>query len=152
MGLLLSIALAFFLDKIFGSRLIQGKYSLQKTFWIYGVLGSLAIIAISATYVSYVASGDQSSGAGWTIAAIRAVGAPIAVYAFVVFLGIWRSARNSPTLTKIIVRYFSLFYLSTAAACVLWSWLNLIILAAVYFLRKHLEAKKLNNSRNSEQT
>lgn len=139
MGILISIVLGLCLDRIFGSKLFQGKYSLKQTFWGFGVAGALLAFIAASAYVGFQASNDHSSGGGWTIMAVRAVGAPLSVFAFVVFVGIWRSARHSRFFIKLLIRYISLFYLSTSLALALFfSWFGLLIALGVLFLKRQL--------------
>lgn len=137
MGFLIAIILGLYLDRIFSSKLYRGQYSLKKTFLGFGVLGALMLLIISMIYVGHVASTDNSGKGGWTLMAVRAVAAPISVYAFVLFVAIWRAARTSNFFIKLLVRYISIFYLSTAVACgVLLANFSLIVAVIVFFLKR----------------
>lgn len=135
MGILLAAVIGIFLGKILSGRLASGGYTLPATFWGFGVFGSILVLAFSGGYVGYVLEGDQSRG-GWTIAAMRAVALPIGVYAFVVFLGIWRSAANSSAFLKILARYCSLFFISAAVAGAILGPINYAVMFLVYFVSK----------------
>jgi len=142
MGFVFAVILGLYLGKIFCSKLYAGRYSLKQTFWGFGVFGGSIVLILAGAYVAHVMQGDNSAQGGWTLAAVRAVGAPAAVYAFVVFVGIWRSASDSTLLIKILTRYCSLFLLSTAAGFVLFSWFNLLIALVVFMLKKNVGDKK----------
>lgn len=141
MGIVMAILVGLFGHKLLETKLFAGGYSLSQAFWGFGVIGGSIVLAVAMGYVAYVLNGDQSSGAGWTLAAIRGVAVPVGCYALVTFVGIWRSAANSETWVKIVARYFSVFFLSTAAACVMLGWFNLIIAGGVYLLKKRLQRK-----------
>lgn len=96
-------------QKAFQTKLFAGGYSLKQAFWGFGVVGGSVLLAIAGAYVGHVLQSDQSSGAGWTLSAIRGVSVPIALYALVTFVGIWRSAKQSVWWVKIVARYFSIF-------------------------------------------
>ena len=141
MGILLAAVIGVFLGKILSGRLASGSYTLAATFWGFGVFGSILVLAFSLVYVGYVFEGDQSRG-GWTIAAMRAVALPIGVYAFVVFLGIWRSAANSSALAKILARYISLFFFSTAIAGAILGPINYAVMFLAYLISKKFLARR----------
>lgn len=136
MGILLAILVGLFGQHALSTRLFKGGHSLGVAFWGYGVIGGLIVLGIAGGYVGYVLQGDQSSGAGWTLAAMRGVAVPVGLYALVTFIGVWRSAADSSFWVKIIARYFSIFLLSTAGACVMLGWFNMLIAAGVYWLKR----------------
>ncbi|MCY1299148.1 hypothetical protein D9M70_486650 [compost metagenome] len=104
-------------------------------------------LILAGLYVGHTAADDNSAKGGWTLMALRAIAAPIAIYAFVLFMGIWRSARNSSFLIKILVRYISLFYLSTAFACAVFlAQFGLALAAVVFFLKRRWIRKKQTSS------
>lgn len=142
MGIVLAILVGLFGHKLLKTNLFAGRYTVSQAFWGFGVIGGIIVLSIAGSYVSYVLSGDQSSGAGWTLAAIRGVAVPVGLYAFVTFVGIWRSAANCETWVKIVVRYFSVFFLSTAAACVMLGWFNFLIAGGVYWLMQRLQRNR----------
>lgn len=139
MGFVLAILVGLFGQRAFSTRLFAGRYSLAQSFWGFGVLGGLIVLGIAMGYVGYVLQGDQSSGGGWTLAAMRGVAVPVGLYALVAFVGIWRSSANSSFWMKIIARYFSIFFLSTAGACVMLGWFNMLIAAGVYWLKRRYQ-------------
>lgn len=139
MGIVLAILVGLFGHKLLKTKLFAGGYSLAQSFWGFGVIGGTIVLAIATSYVAHVLKNDQSSGAGWTLAAIRGVAVPVGLYALVAFVGIWRSAAHSETWVKIVARYFSVFFLSTAAACVMLGWFNLIIAGGVYWLKRRFQ-------------
>lgn len=96
-------------------------------------------MGIAMAYVGYVIQSDQSSGAGWTFSATRGATVPVALYAVVAFAGIWRSAANSSFWVRIIACYFSIFFLSTAAACMMQGWFDMLIAAGLYWLTRHYQ-------------
>lgn len=143
MGILIAVVLGLYLDRIFRSKLFRGEYSLKQTFWGFGVAGAFLALVVAGMYVGYEASNDNSGRGGWTIMAARAVGAPIAVFAFVLFVGIWRSARRSNFFIKLLVRYISIFYLSTSVGlAVFFSWFGLLIAVGVFFLKRRWLRKR----------
>ena len=142
MGIVLAILVGLFGHKLLKTNLFAGRYTVSQAFWGFGVIGGIIVLGIAISYVAYVLNGDQSSGAGWTLAAIRGVAVPVGFYAFVTFVGIWRSAANCVTWVKIVVRYFSVFFLSTAAACVLWGWFNFLIACGVYWLMQRWQRNR----------
>lgn len=142
MGILLAILVGWFGNKAFRTKLFAGGYSLKQAFWGFGVIGGSVLLGLAGAYVGHVLQSDQSSGAGWTLSAIRGVSVPIALYALVTFVGIWRSASQSVWWVKIVTRYFSIFFLSTAGACLMLGWFNFLIAAGVYWLKLHLQRKR----------
>lgn len=136
MGFVLAILVGLFGERAFRTRLFAGGYPLGVAFWGFGVFGGLIVLGIAGRYVAHVLQGDESSGAGWTLAALRGVAVPVALYALVTFVGVWRSAADSSFWVKIIARYFSIFLLSTAGACVMLGWFNMLVAAGVYWLKR----------------
>lgn len=142
MGIVLAILVGLFGQKLLKTKLFAGGYTVSQAFWGFGVAGGIIVLAIAGSYVAHVMNGDQSSGAGWTIAAIRGVSVPVGLYAFVTFVGIWRSAARCETWVKIVVRYFSVFFLSTAAGCVMWGWFNFLIAGGVYLIMQRWQRSR----------
>lgn len=142
MGIVLAILVGLFGHKSLKTKLFAGGYTVSQAFWGFGVIGGIIVLGIAGSYVAHVLSSDQSSGAGWTLAAIRGVTVPVGLYAFVTFVGIWRSAANSKTWVKIVVRYFSVFFLSTAAACVMLGWFNFLIAGGIYWLKQRWQRNR----------
>ncbi|WP_416422367.1 hypothetical protein RAM80_20985 [Pseudomonas sp. App30] len=142
MGFVLAILVGLFGHKLLQTKLFAGGYSLGQAFWGFGVLGGMVLLAVAGGYVAHVAHNDQSSGAGWTLAAIRGVATPVGLYAFVAFMGIWRSARHSDMWVKIVSRYFSVFFLSTAGACVMFGWFNMLIAGGVFLLKQRVQRNR----------
>lgn len=142
MSIILAILVGLFGYKLFKTKLFAGGYTVNQAFWGFGVGGGIIVLVVAGSYVAHVLEGDQSSGAGWTLAAIRGVAVPVGLYAFVTFVGIWRSATSCETWVKVVVRYLSIFFLSTAAGCVLWGWFNFLIAGGVYWLMQYWQQKR----------
>lgn len=139
MGILFAVLVGLFGHKAFNTKLYRGGYTLSQSFTGFGVVGGIIVLMVAGSYVWHVASGDESAKGGWTLAAIRGVAVPVGLYAFVTFVGIWRSAAGASLLVKLVSRYFSVFFLSTAGACVMVGWFNVAIAAVVYFLARRFK-------------
>jgi hypothetical protein len=143
MGIVLAILVGLFGHRSLKSKLFAGGYTVSQAFWGFGVIGGIIVLGLAGSYVAHVLSGDESSGAGWTLSAIRGVAVPVGLYAFVTFVGIWRSATRCTIWVKVVVRYFSVFFLSTAAACVMWGWFNFLIAGGVYWLMQRWQRNRV---------
>ena len=139
MGFLFAALVGIFGYKAFNTKLFRGEYSLAQAFFGFGVFGGVLVLSLAASYFGYVLSGDETQGGA--LIAIRSVAVPVGLYAFVTFLGIWRSAKPATWGIKIVSRYFSTFFLGTAAGCILAAWFNILIALGIYWALRHFQQK-----------
>ena len=97
-------------SKRFIKQLIDGDFSLAKTYWFYGVLGS---ILINLLLIFPIISGSLSL--------IVIAGLISIAYALIVLTGIWNSATKHPgskfwaVLAKIIVIFNGVYFFASIA-------------------------------------
>lgn len=135
MGFLIAALIGLFGQKALSTKLYRGEYSLAQSY-AFGLIGGVIVLAVAGSYVAYVAAGDNSGKSGWTFATLRGMAVPVGLFAFVSFVGIWRAASSSGFGVKLMARYFSVFFLSTAGACLMLGWLNVMIALAVYWISR----------------
>ena len=134
MGFILAEVLGLFTQPLLSSRLARGELGLKKTFWLYGVLIGGGIYVLGYWLFARTLAdpyGDIESGLkqGIFIAGF---------YSIFVFLGIWRAAKSQPLIQRFVVRYFSVFFLSTFAVSVYVGWTYYVVIALVIFLANKL--------------
>ncbi|WP_063669697.1 hypothetical protein [Aliivibrio fischeri] len=148
MGFVIAIICGLLFVPIYQSKMTKGQLSVTKTFWLFGIFVVGILVAISAVYVEYKMGMDPGKG-GVTLGAFKTVLIPVGFYSFCVFLGIWRSAKQLQTLKKIIVRYFSTFFLSITLSAVIYSWMySLLLIFIVYLILKSKKTSIENKTEN----
>ncbi len=80
-----------------------GKLSLGKTFWLFGLLGSLVLIFLFGLELIDVLENDSGRGRA-TIGAFKALSIILCLYGIAVYIGIWNASKNHRY--KVLARYF----------------------------------------------
>lgn len=142
MGFVLAILIAVFFNRIKNTKLALGRYNLKTTFWGFGILGGGVLLALCSWYVLGKLETDNTRNGFFTLGAIKASLVALSAYSYVVFLGIWKSSKDSKFIIKLASRYCSLFLLGIIVASLYFSWLNILVgVLAYYFINKSKKSK-----------
>ncbi|WP_134019290.1 hypothetical protein [Modicisalibacter xianhensis] len=143
MSYFVALLLGFMAQGAMGSRLVKGEVPFAKVFVFFGILGSFPFLG----WLMYNFNSFMSSDLQYTpnieydmfIDSLTLPSTVAGAYWLLVFIGLWRSAGRLSTGKMIVSRYFSVTWLSSAAACffIIAKGPFVIFIAAYFFAKKY---------------